>query len=214
MINLAHASDVLRRNPRNSDPSSVTYPVIKWKGTDFIISYQTVSHIWESPLFSCFPPRNKVFQLPYLALLQNLFVFDCHMFYPFNNQRPPLSNPIQADPYALLSQLLDRDCTLFLDFTSLDDNQDYKPNNTTIYAISDIRYLLSQMNTASCLDYFGMTLEEELVRATKADYTIICNTINSPPWLFRSQQELIDLQNQRFVNCRTEESGYEPFLPL
>lgn len=204
-------SNLLLRSRSHVDPARITYAVVKWKRTRFVHSYETVAY-GNCPM--CYRAAPLGFECPFCPTWRSsriYFVQDKYDFYPLQsyNNTPILRTATPADPHSLSLTLLNYPPTLHLDFTSMQDNPDYQPHNKDLFSISDIRTLLSITSRNDRIVHFGFMLEEAILDATNAEYSVISTTIDSTRWLFNTQQAQADLRNQRIINKRIP--AYEPF---
>ncbi len=212
-----HLSDALARHQSARDSTTITYPVVKWKRTTFVHSYETVRY-GNCPM--CFRAAPLGIECPSCPTWRSsliYFVRDRYApaHYPVKPSRdlPFIKTVTPANPHALSCILLNHPPILYIDFTSLQNNPFYEPTNTHLYYISDINTLLHNISRRNRITHFGMMLEEVIVTSTNAEYTVIRNTIDATTWLFNTPQSQIDLHNQRRINGRTDDN-YEPFRPL
>ena len=216
-------SDMLKRAQDPTKASNFTYTLLELMKDTFVLSRRTIIFGNCPSCFHCSPLGFQCARCHYHSAKKIYFVRFREMWRSIQQNRscfgflgppPQFNDQSPADPYALSTHLMNRGFTVPFDCASLSDTSNpakYRPDDLDLYDISDVSYLLCRMHDTNRIEHFGMTIEEQIVSSTNATYRDVSSTIDTTPWLFTSQQDRINLHNQRIIHRRIPDERYEPF---
>ena len=174
----------INKHTKASIPGKLTYDVIKWKRTKFILSPHSIVYGNCPKCYRAYPIGIKCKKCHGKhAAVKLYFVKDPYTFVPREVDTAPPTVREAADPTTLSQVLLGQESTFYFDLTFLqNDNSSsgYRPEEnlrTTCY-LSDLLAYMKQ-KCQHCLLFWGITLKDRITVRMPINTTSLLSWINT-----------------------------------
>ena len=197
------------RNPT----AKYKYPLIKWSGSHFFISNETITFGNCPRCFTAYPIGIRCAHC-FNSYATTLFFLKDPIDYIqlVNNRRrnyfygppPQFKNKLPASPFQLSHILLHQPCTFYFDYTTLDNTSTatgYRPQDSDLFDIIPLHYLLTYIRNhkLNLVTHFGVAIEQLVSQATNTDYNDVHNCfqktqfwdyVNAPQFPHKSEPHI------------------------